>query len=132
MSVTSISITLAAIAGVTLALAGCATPAADAPLIPAKVLSCPKPQYPRSSLRNEETGVTTLVFTVGTDGLVHDAKIQRSSGYRDLDRAALLLQDCRFAPATRGGKPVESTQPMQFVWRLTPPASPKPAPAPAY
>src|SRR4051812_14292307 len=77
-------------------LAGCAGPGAEAPLIPAKMLSCPKPAYPRSSLRNEETGITTLTFLVGADGLVHDVQIQKSSGYIDLDRASLVLRDCRF------------------------------------
>jgi protein TonB len=114
------SITPLGAACVALALAGCAAPVAEAPLIPPKVLfdSCPKPEYPRNALRNEETGTTTLKLLVGADGLVHDAVVQQSSGHLDLDRAALVLNHCRFAPATRGGKPVDFWQPMQFVWKL--------------
>lgn len=102
-----------------LALAGCATSLADAPLIPAKLLSCPKPVYPPSSLRNEEKGAVTLDLLIGPDGLVHETKLQRSSGYRDLDRATLAsLSGCKFMPATRGGTPVESWNPIQYVWTL--------------
>jgi protein TonB len=109
-----------AAAGAALGLAGCATPVAEAPLIPPKVLfnTCAKPEYPRDALRNEETGVTTLSLLVGVDGLVHDATVQKSSGHPSLDRATLVLRHCQFTPATRGGKPVEFWQPMQFVWTL--------------
>jgi periplasmic protein TonB len=118
-STTALSIARASAACAALTLAaGCAAPVPEAPLIPPKMLSCPKPAYPRSSLRNEETGITTLLFLVGADGAVHEVKIQKSSGYIDLDRAATVLGDCRFSPATRGGKPVETWQPMQFVWTL--------------
>jgi TonB family protein len=116
----ALSITRAGAACVALILAGCAAPVAEAPLIPPKVLfdTCPKPAYPRSALRNEETGTTTLKLLVGADGLVHDAVVQKSSGHPALDNAALVLNHCRFAPATRGGKPVDFWQPMQFVWTL--------------
>jgi TonB family protein len=103
-----------------LAMTGCAVPVTEAPLIPPKVLfdTCAKPEYPRDALRNEETGVTTLKLLVGADGLVHDAVVQKSSGHPSLDHATLVLRHCQFKPATRGGKPVEFWQPMQFVWTL--------------
>lgn len=107
----------AACAALTLA-AGCAAPVPEAPLIRPKLLtnSCPMPVYPLQSLRNRETGTTTLTMLVGEDGLVHDVRIQKSSGYESLDRGAMVLRKCRFTPATRGGKPVEFWEPMKFVW----------------
>eukprot|EP01030_Chromulinospumella_sphaerica_P011108 gene11108-10909_t len=50
--------------------------------------TCAKPEYPKSSLRNEETGVTTVSFLIGVDGSVMESKVTKSSGFRDLDKAA--------------------------------------------
>lgn len=81
--------------------------------------TCSKPEYPKSSLRNEETGVSTVSFLIGADGGVKDSKVTKSSGFRDLDKAAqVALGKCRFKPATENGAPVESWQPVQYVWTL--------------
>jgi protein TonB len=81
--------------------------------------SCAKPEYPKASLRNEETGVSTISFLIGSDGSVKDSKVTKSSGFRDLDKAALVaLGKCRFKPATENGQPIESWQPVQYVWQL--------------
>jgi protein TonB len=102
-----------------------APPAQAAPAGPAKTAavvdlnSCAKPEYPKSSLRNEETGISTISFLIGTDGRVNDSKITKSSGFRDLDKAAqAALGKCRFKPATENGAPVQSWQPVQYVWTL--------------
>jgi protein TonB len=81
--------------------------------------TCSKPEYPKSSLRNEETGVSTVSFLIASDGGVKDSKVTKSSGFRDLDKAAqVALGKCRFKPATENGQPVESWQPVQYVWTL--------------
>ncbi|WP_211466439.1 TonB family protein, partial [Collimonas silvisoli] len=49
--------------------------------------NCEKPEYPRTSLRNEEEGVVTVKLTIGADGNVVDSAVEKSSGFRDLDRA---------------------------------------------
>jgi protein TonB len=80
---------------------------------------CAKPEWPKASLRNEETGTVTLSFQIAADGRVESASIVKSSGFRDLDRAAQNgLSKCRFKPATADGKPVPTTQQMQYVWTL--------------
>jgi protein TonB len=80
---------------------------------------CTKPEYPKSSLRNEETGVTTVRFTVAPTGRVIDATVVRSSGFRDLDKAAQgPLARCRFRPASIDGIPVQGTALIQYAWRL--------------
>jgi len=81
--------------------------------------TCSKPEYPKSSLRNEETGVSTISFLIGTDGSVKGSQVTKSSGFRDLDKAAqVALGKCRFKPATENGQAIESWQPVQYVWTL--------------
>jgi protein TonB len=80
---------------------------------------CPKPAYPRSSLRNEEQGAVTARFTIAANGRVLKQEIVRSSGFRDLDRAAEnALSQCYFRPASIKGQPVQSPMDIQYVWRL--------------
>jgi protein TonB len=84
----------------------------------ADVNAC-KPEYPKSSARNEEEGTTTISFLIGVDGRVVDSKITKSSGFRDLDRAAqAALGKCRFKPAMVNGQPEQAWVPVQYVWSL--------------
>ncbi|MBW8897805.1 MAG: energy transducer TonB [Massilia sp.] len=81
--------------------------------------ACTKPDYPKSSLRNEETGTVTLRFLVAPTGRIVDARVERSSGFRDLDRAALnSISQCLFRPASIDNKPVQEPAFMQYVWTL--------------
>lgn len=94
-----------------------AAPVRVAPVIDAR--NCAKPAYPATALRNEETGTVSLAFLVGTDGKVASAKVERSSGSRDLDRAAVNgLSLCRFTPGSVDGVAYESWFRMQYVWSL--------------
>jgi protein TonB len=113
---------------VTNELARPAPPAAPAPAAPpstgttagavADANSC-KPEYPTKSLRNEETGVSIVSFLIGVDGRVVDSKITKSSGFRDLDRAAQTgFAKCSFKPAMVNGKPEQQWVPVQYVWNL--------------
>jgi len=89
---------------------------------PAEVLSfelCPKPAYPKSSLRNEEQGVVVYRFVVGPNGRLLKPLVLRSSGFRDLDRAGLsALSQCFFRPGSVNGQPVQFPMDIQYVWRL--------------
>jgi protein TonB len=81
--------------------------------------NCAKPDYPKSALRNGDAGKVTLAFLIGTDGRVASAKVEHSSGFRELDRAAVAgLSLCRFKPGTVDGTPFESWTRMQYVWSL--------------
>lgn len=78
-----------------------------------------RPEYPRASLRNEETGITEVEFKTEETGRLLDLRVSRSSGFRGLDNAVLLaLQNCRFKPASINGKAVQGHAVMQYVWRL--------------
>ena len=82
-----------------------------APTIP----SCPKPDWPAEARRYELEGTTTLRVVVGDDGRPKSATVEKSSGWRLLDKASVEgLSRCVFPkPASDGeGKPA------QFVWRL--------------
>ncbi|MYM96380.1 energy transducer TonB [Duganella vulcania] len=90
-------------------------------LVPAVVdaRACTKPDYPKSALRNSDTGTVTLALLIGTDGRVADSKVEKSSGFRELDRAAQVgLGLCRFKPGTVDGVPQQSWTKMQYVWSL--------------
>lgn len=58
--------------------------------------------YPGSALRARASGVTWVAIRVGDDGWTRDARVSRSSGRADLDRAALAcVRDWRFHDAGR-------------------------------
>lgn len=100
-------------------------PAEPAPRAPVRVAAvvdaraCARPEYPRSALRNGDTGTVTLALLVGTDGRVADSRVEKTSGVRDLDRAAQAgLSLCRFQPGTVDGVPQQSWTRMDYVWSL--------------
>ncbi|WP_211463528.1 energy transducer TonB [Collimonas silvisoli] len=81
--------------------------------------NCEKPEYPRNSLRNEEQGTVDVKLIIGVNGNVVDAVIEKSSGFKDLDRATLKAWSlCHFTPAMADGQPVQSATRMQYVWKL--------------
>lgn len=81
--------------------------------------TCAKPEWPKASLRNEETGTVTLSFLIGVDGRVADSKVLKSSGFRDLDKAAVSgISKCKFKPGLTDGKPEQAWMQMQYVWTL--------------
>ena len=80
---------------------------------------CALPNYPSNAARNGETGTTTLALLVGVDGRVSSARIQHSSGSRELDRAAInALSLCKFKPATSNGAPEAGWAQIAYVWKL--------------
>ncbi|HEU4851788.1 MAG TPA: M56 family metallopeptidase [Telluria sp.] len=98
-----------------------ADPTADASVKPPAMnfASCTKPHYPAESLARKAEGTVTMMFNVTADGAIADGKIQRSSGDRLLDEAALTaLNKCTFKPGTRNGKPEAMPAHVQYVWTL--------------
>ncbi|MGB9108420.1 MAG: energy transducer TonB [Telluria sp.] len=80
---------------------------------------CSKPEYPKSSLRNEEQGTVALRFTIAPTGRLLKLELARSSGFRELDRAAQnALSQCRFRPTSIKGQPVQSPVDVQYVWTI--------------
>jgi protein TonB len=70
-------------------------------------ISTPAPRYPASALRRGESGEVLLRIEVDPAGMPYSMDIVRSSGSRELDRAALVAaRGWRFRPALRDGQPV--------------------------
>jgi protein TonB len=72
--------------------------------------SAPAPSYPRDALREGITGTVLLEVLVDVDGSPLKVTIHRSSGNRELDRAAQqqVQKHWRFRPASRNGTAVQA------------------------
>ena len=67
----------------------------------------PPPEYPRTALRNGESGTVLVRVAVDAGGMPTDVTLEKNSGSRDLDRAALeAVRKWRFQPAQRDGQAV--------------------------
>jgi TonB family protein len=76
-----------------------------------------QPAWPSSSLQKKESGTVDMLLLVKADGRVGDAKIVRSSGYRDLDMTSMAtVAKCRFVPARQNEQAVASWFPFQHQW----------------
>jgi protein TonB len=96
---------------------------APVPLTPpnfnAAYLRNPAPRYPPIARRNGEQGTVTLRVLVSRDGLPARVMIEKTSGSRHLDAAALeTVQSWRFVPARSGAEPVEAWVLVPIVFRL--------------
>jgi len=78
-----------------------------------------KAEYPKASLLNEEQGDVTMSFLVGADGNVLDSKLEKSSGFKNLDKAALkALSACKFKPGTKDGVVAQTWTKVDYSWKL--------------
>jgi len=67
-----------------------------------------RPPYPAMSRRLGEEGTVALLLHVTASGDVDEARIEKSSGYARLDKAAAseTMKSWRFTPAMKGGSPI--------------------------
>lgn len=78
-----------------------------------------KVEYPKASLMNEEQGTTSMSFLVNADGTVADSKVEKSSGFKGLDKAAIKgLSACKFKPGTKDGSPAQTWTKVDYAWKL--------------
>lgn len=67
----------------------------------------PLPAYPQQSRKNMEAGIVRMKLCVEADGRVSKADVVETSGFPNLDNAALKwVRDVRFIPALQGTTPV--------------------------
>lgn len=80
----------------------------------------PAPRYPRQSLRDGHAGTVTLRVRVDEYGQPQEVVIERSSGHRELDRAAReqVLARWRFHPAQHQGRAVAAYALVPIVFSL--------------
>lgn len=113
MSIISRLILATAVLGLSFAASAADTVAALDTKIP-----CDKPEYPRASLVNEEQGTVVLSLQIAVDGKVSDSKVEKSSGFKNLDKATLKLANCHFKPLLKDGKPEQSWAKFEYIWKL--------------
>ncbi|KQY52375.1 hypothetical protein ASD14_07010 [Lysobacter sp. Root494] len=70
-------------------------------------VSMPAPRYPAQALRNGEQGTVMVSAEISENGIPSAVEVARSSGSRQLDRAAVdAVRHWRFRPAMAEGRPV--------------------------
>lgn len=80
---------------------------------------CARPDYPPAAQAQGAQGTTYLGLLIGTDGVVQETRLERSSGYPQLDEAArAALGACRFTPALQDGAPVQQWARTSYIWQL--------------
>ena len=90
-----------------------------APAFNASYLRNPAPRYPLIARRNGEQGTVTLRVLVARDGMPSRVTVERTSGSRHLDSAALeTVKTWRFVPARKGGEAIEAWVLVPIVFRL--------------
>ena len=78
------------------------------------------PNYPREEERRGIGGTVILVITVDENGVAQDVEVEKSSGNRNLDRAAVTAaRRWKFNPEVRNGQKVASRVrvPVDFTLR---------------
>ncbi|HZV63813.1 MAG TPA: energy transducer TonB [Telluria sp.] len=104
-------------------LAGAAVPADGLPVSATPAVSAGsapcRMAWPQTSEDKPHTGTVDLLLLVNVDGRVSDAKIAKSSGYRDLDKATVIgVARCRFEPGLKEGVPVAAWFTLRQVWAI--------------
>ena len=78
-----------------------------------------KADYPKASLMNEEQGTTSMSFLVAPDGSVVESKLEKTSGSKSLDKAAIkALSACKFKPGSKDGAPAQTWTKVDYAWKL--------------
>jgi protein TonB len=78
-----------------------------------------KADYPKASLMNEEQGTVSMSFLVSTDGSVVESKLEKTSGFKNLDKAAMKsISACKFKPGTKDGSPAQTWAKVDYAWKL--------------
>lgn len=78
-----------------------------------------KAEYPRTALVNEEQGTVSMSVLVSAGGEVKDSRINKSSGSKVLDTAALRkLAACKFAPGSKDGAPADTWTRVDYAWKI--------------
>ena len=78
-----------------------------------------KAEYPKAALMNEEQGVVSMMFLVSAEGRVLESKLDKTSGFKNLDKAAIAaISNCKFKPGSKDGKPDTTWTKVEYNWTL--------------
>ena len=88
----------------------------DAPPKPRRNI---RPDYPKGARQRGEQGDVILEIRVNAEGTVDDVKVATSSGFAELDEAAIrAARAAKFSPARSGHDPVASTARLKLQFKL--------------
>ena len=86
---------------------------------PPKAVRAIRPDYPRGSRQRGEEGNVVVEVEIGADGRCTDARVVESSGFMELDAAALkAVKAAKFAPAQSSGRPVATVARLKLSFCL--------------
>lgn len=85
-----------------------------------RIFEVSEDDYPPSSLRAEEEGVTTVTVTIGVSGRVETCNVTASSNFPKLDERTCKIAQSRwrFKPALKDGAPVGDTMVKRIRWQI--------------
>lgn len=79
------------------------------------------PPYPRAAFAAHVEGDVDVLVTIGADGALLDARVDRSSGNASLDLAAVAaVRRYLFKPGTHDGEPIRAQAIVGIAWRIVP------------
>ena len=88
----------------------------DAPPKPKRNI---KPDYPKGARQRGEQGDVILEIRVNAEGTVDDVRVATSSGFTELDEAAIrAAKAAKFSPARSRHGPVASTARLKLQFKL--------------
>ncbi|MGA9794281.1 MAG: energy transducer TonB [Rhizomicrobium sp.] len=83
--------------------------------------NCAARYYPAMAVRLGHQGETLVKVEVSAQGTVTNVTLAKSSGYDELDEAAIrcVTNGWHYNPATQNGQPVAGTREAGIVWKLS-------------
>ena len=84
-----------------------------------RALSAPDPEYSEEGRRKHLDATVGMWIVVGTDGLVHDIKVQRPAGHGFDEEAIKTVRTWRFQPAMQNGVPVPVQINVDVTFRIS-------------
>jgi len=89
--------------------------------VPPRVTQRWRPPYPAQAYEAHQEGESQVLVTIGVDGSLTEAHINRSSGSESLDQASLdAVKHYAFEAARKGGVPVQAQANVAFEWTIGP------------
>ncbi len=96
-----------------------APPAITAPASVGRPHQCGRDKYPAMAVRLNHEGVVLLNFTITVEGSVKDVRVEKSSGFPELDEAAMsCASNWHYKAAQQNGQPIETPWKTSIKWNL--------------
>jgi len=83
-----------------------------------RIIYAPDPEFSEEARKAKYQGTVVLWVIVGTDGLTHDIRVQRSLGLGLDEKAMEAIRRWRFEPARKDGRPVAVQVNVEINFRL--------------